>query len=227
MLSRNLRNRAGLSFGACALMLAAGIAVVGMAGCQEQPYQQATSQLNDAKSVQATLISSQKEVELATKYLTDLTAPSQGGVNSKALFDKYSSQVSRVEGCSKNNADSIVAFKASSGKYFASRASQINLIANPDVRNAADASLKDAKAKYQALIVQVDSLNADYPPLVSQLKDLRTLLGNDLSRAGLESADKVTKAAYDKANALRLKTNDVTAALDAFVAQITPESAPK
>lgn len=209
---------------AAAVLAFASLAV--LPGCQTAPYEQADSQVNGAKTVKSSLVEGQKQVETTTKVLSELTDTTQSK-DSRSLFSQYVSQISKVDAAGKNLAASHAAFKTASTNFLNARSAQINAIANPEVRTAADTRLKDAKAKFQALSAQIDSIQADYAPLVSQFNDIKTLLGNDLSKDGLNTASGVTKQVYEKANALRLKTNDVVATIDKFTAEVTPESAPK
>jgi uncharacterized phage infection (PIP) family protein YhgE len=222
-----LRLKKALGFWASVPMVAllgCGVMLV-MPGCQSQPYDQADSQVSNAKGVKVALLDGQKQVEATTKALNDLTDPSKTK-DSKAQFAVYSGQIGKLDTAAKDIATSSAALRTASNNFFTARSSTINSIANPEVRNTADARLKDAKAKFQTLAAQIDSIQADYQPLVTQFNDLKTLLASDLSKSGLTAASEVTKRAYDQANALRLKTTDVVGQIDTFMAEVAPEAAP-
>jgi hypothetical protein len=223
MLRKQFNKNFGLSGASAAMILLGGMVLAALPGCQSHAYEQADTQVADAKGVRGALVHGQKEVDATSKALSDLTGKqTSAGVNSKALFDKYAAELATLGEASKKLNASIATFKETSSKFFAARSGQINSIANPDVRNSADASLKDSKAKFQALATQVDGVAAEYPGVIAAFNDLKTLLSNDLSKSGLESASKVTGAAYEKANNLRLKTDAATAAIDAFTAEVAP-----
>jgi len=159
---------------------------------------------NDVANIKAAVDGSMKALDaLAAAASTD----------PRKAYDKYAKSVDKVESAAETAKKNAEKMQAQGADYFKEWQAQLDTVKNEEIRALA----AERKAKLQDTFANIKKVSQDaktsFPPFLSDLKDLRTALGSDITVQGIDAA----KGAFQKtrANGVEVQKN-----LDALVGEL-------
>ena len=112
--------------------------------------------------------------------------------------------------------------RAQGQAYFAAWEKQMAEVKNPEIRNLA----MQQKAKLQTAFDNIkqysEPLKAQFEPWLSDLKDLRTYLNNDLTTSGVDAAKSLFAKTQAEGMDVQKSMNALVAELNTIAATLTP-----
>jgi hypothetical protein len=166
------------------------------AGCVSKSYEKgaATSAAadNSANAVAQTSV----KVNDVLAALNNLTFKSQGD-----LRDQYDALVSAGKNLNTatDNLDAkVVQMRATAATYIESWTNELAAIQSPELRQRSTERMNEVAAKLKDVDTSYESVKNSFKPFVSDIKDIQTYLGTDLTAGGLNTIkDIVSKTKVD------------------------------
>jgi chromosome segregation ATPase len=210
------------------LMLAALLAAV--AGCQTSNYETGNATAGVLKTSAGKLETSKARVDSTLAALNDLV---DKPANLPAQYAKYSDAVAGLQSSAKDVAAEIADMRAKSTAYFQGWDQQAAQIQNADIKTRSMARKKEVLDRFTKVKLSYTQVSDSYHPFMSDLQDIQTALGTDLTTGGIAAI----KGAAEKANedAIPLKKagddlsedlKDLSAAMSSSVPGQPPAPAP-
>jgi len=176
------------------LALAAVLAVV--AGCASRSFDKgsATSAALQAGADAVAQTSTSVNGVLAT--LNDLTFKSQGDLRNQ--FDAFVSASRNLDASIERLDSRVVALQSTAAIYLSNWTNQMALIQNEDLRNRSTERKNEVSNQLAAVNASYESVKSSLRPFTSDLRDIQTFLGTDLTAGGLAAVkDVVSKTKVD------------------------------
>ena len=198
---------------------------VGFSGCASSGYQQADKTGEGIADFREAIVEAKQSVDGAMASLSKTSETA--ATDPRKAFEAYSKSVDKVEDArakAKSRADDV---KAQGAAYFKQWEKQLAEIANPDIRKMAEdrkAKLNETFAKVAPLLEQAKS---DFDPFLSDLKDLRTFLSNDLTVTGVDAAKGIIKKTRATGTKVQSSLDELIAEMNSIAATLTPAKAAK
>jgi hypothetical protein len=177
------------------LALTTALAVV-LAGCVSHTYDKGAATSTALHSAADAMAQTSTKVTDVLAALNDLTFKSQGDLRKQ--YDALVTATGKLNKSMETLGEKVTVVRNAAAVYSENWSNQLAAITSPDLRahstermNEVTAKLKEMDASYQGV---KNSLN----PFLTDLKDIQTYLGTDLTAGGLASIkDKVAKTKID------------------------------
>jgi hypothetical protein len=140
----------------------------------------------------------------------------------RPAFEKFSASIEKTGNSAGLAAKLGEAMSTDSKNYFDAWLSEINGIANPDIRKASTKRLDTVKKQYDEAIKEVKLVAPLFKPMMSDLEDLKSALGMDLTPAGLKAQSKAVGNANKSLAAFQKPIDKSLEALDKLSTALTP-----
>jgi len=145
----------------------------------------------------------------------------------RKAFKAFAKSVDQVEKSRNKAAKRAADVKAAGAAYFKQWEKELATVNNPEIRALAE----KRKAQLNEIFTRVGPLlqqaKTDFDPFLSNLKDLRTFLSQDLTIAGVDAARDIIKKTREHGVSLQKSLDDLLAEMNSVAAQITPAKAAK
>lgn len=195
------------------LIVAALSAVSGLlAGCgSTKNYKQADKTGEGIAEFKAEILNGKKAID-ATMTALDQVAAS-ASTDPRKAYEQYSKSVGNLESTADKVRKRSEDMQAKGKAYFTQWEQQLAQVKNPEIQKLA----ADRKAKLQEAFDNIktvaEPLKEKFNPWMSDLKDLQTYLGNDLTVNGIDSA----KSLFQKTRAQGM---EVQASMDKLIDEL-------
>jgi hypothetical protein len=139
----------------------------------------------------------------------------------RPAFKAFSKSVDQVEASrakAKKRADEI---KSKGSAYFKQWEKQLAEIANPEISKMAEARKAKLGETFGKVSPLLEEAKADFDPFLSDLKDLRIALGNDLTANGVIAAKDIIKKTNKTGAEVQTSLNALIAEMDSIAAMLT------
>ena len=144
----------------------------------------------------------------------------------RKAFEAFSKSIARVESARAKADKRAAAMRAAGDAYFDQWEAQLASINNPDIRKLAEerkAKLNEIFSKLPPLLEQA---KAGFDPFLSDLRDLRNFLSQDLTVAGVDAAKDIIKKTREHGDTLQESLDELIAEMNSISAALTPSKAP-
>ena len=164
------------------------------------------------KTVDDDVRQAMQQVDATNASLEALIRP--GNSNPRKALDKYSDEVSRMEDRGKRlvkHTDEMIARRS---EYFTEWEKQGNTYTNPEIRGLSEqrrADLSEIYARIPAASIGIKGSIATY---LSDIKEIRTFLSNDLTPKGIESITPAAEKSMKDGENLKEAAKPMVAAID-------------
>jgi phage-related protein len=118
-------------------------------------------------------------------------------------FDKFSGDLNQLQSLAEDVNDKAADMQAKGQDYFKDWNQQLALIKNEDVRTRSAKRAKDVEAKFIAINGSFQEVKSSFKPFMSDLQDIKTYLGNDLTPAGIDAIKKTVAKANKEVKPLK------------------------
>jgi chromosome segregation ATPase len=173
------------------LMLAALLAAA--AGCKTTNYETGNATAGVLKASAGKLETAKGRVDSTLAALNDLV---NNPNNLPAQYAKYSDAVAGLQSSAKDVAAEITDMRSKSTAYFQAWDQQAALIKNADIKTHSLARKKEVLDRFTKVKLSYTQVSDSYHPFMSDLQDIQTALGTDLTADGIAAI----KGAAQKAN---------------------------
>jgi flagellar biosynthesis chaperone FliJ len=183
-----------------------------------------------AQSAQERLAASVKEArEQLQNTRTDLQA-TVGALNDlqkqsgdlRPAYEKFSASIEKTRNSAGLAAKLGETMSTDSKNYFDAWLSEINGISNPDIRKVSTKRLDTVKKQYDEAVKEVKRVAPLFTPMMSDLEDLKSALGMDLTPAGLKAHSKAVGNTNKSLAAFQKPIDKSLEALDKLSTALTP-----
>jgi Protein of unknown function (DUF2959) len=187
------------------LMLAALLAAA--AGCQTSNYQTGNATAGVLNTSAGKLQTAKGRVDSTLAALNDLV---NNPANLPVQYGKYSDAVAGLQSSAGDVAAEIADMRAKSTAYFQAWDQQAALIQNADIRARSLARKKEVLERFTKVKLSYTQVSDSYHPFMSDLKDIQTALGTDLTAGGIAAIKDVAKKANEDAIPLKKAGDDMS-----------------
>jgi hypothetical protein len=201
-------------------MLAAAAALL-VAGCGTTAgYKQADKTGEGIADMRAEIVNGQKAIDQTVLALEQVAATAN--TNPRKAFGHYSKCVSDLEATAAKIRKRSDEMKARGQTYFQQWEQELAQVKNPEIRELAEQQRTKLQASFDNIKQYAEPLKTQFDPWLSDLKDLRTYLHNDLSISGVDAAKSQIAKTRDEGAEVQKSMNALVAELNSVAATLTP-----
>jgi hypothetical protein len=183
-----------------------------MTGCATTGVERATKTTNTMQTVESEYRQVGLQVDATNASLQDLVSPNQTDI--KKAFEKYQTNVTRMEKLGKKLDKDSADMRAQGQKYFSEWENQDAGYTNPQIRQLSDerrVELREAFAQIPEASVGVKGSLHSY---IANVREIRNYLSNDLTPKGVDAITPVARKAVQDGEDLKASVKPVLAAID-------------
>lgn len=170
--------------------------------------------VNLKKSVDATMAALDKVV------LTAATDP-------RKAFKDFDKSLPRVDDSAKKAKKRAEDMKSRGQAYFKDWEKELDSVNNPEIRKLANERKAKLQSTFDSIKNFMEPARDKFNSWLSNLKDLKNYLGNDLTIGGVDAAKDLIAKAKDDGHEVQQNLDKVIAELNTIVATLTPAKANK
>lgn len=200
-----------------AVTLAVATALAGSLAAREAQERLAATVTENLKQIQVTLT----DLQNTAAGLDELR--NQSG-DLRPAYDKFSESVEKTRVSSGEVAKLFEVLSADGETYFGEWLQEIETLENNQIKKASSKRLKAVQKQYDELLEELETVPPLFAPMMSDLDDLKTALGMDLTPAGLKALTKAMNKTDKSLGAFQKSVVDSLAAFDQLVRDLTPEA---
>jgi hypothetical protein len=199
--------------------MAAVAASLLLAGCG-QKYEPAMKAAGEMHAAAADLATTQANIGGAIAALDSLAGAS-GDLRSK--YNTFGKALDKLGKSAKDTEAKANAMREKGEAYFAKWDKEVAAISNEDIRARSDARKAEVKKQFQEVSDLYQSAKAQFTPFWSDLKDIHTALGTDLTPAGIASVKDVIGRAGERGRTLQETARKLADQFTALGAKVSPK----
>jgi septal ring factor EnvC (AmiA/AmiB activator) len=189
------------------------------AACATTGVQRSTN-IADTMAKQTQVIQEAKpQVDAMLASLEELTR-AQGDM--RPTFKKFSDTLDDTEKVAARTRKTGQTIREKEAEYFAEWQKQSTEITNPQIRAATQARQTEVKTKLSSLSQTGKAAGDLYDPFISNMKDIRTYLSNDLTTSGVKKIEPTIEKARRDGAALQKALDDFNRASADVQASLRP-----
>ena len=186
-------------------------------------YKQADKTGAGAAEFRVEILKGQNAINDTMKALGQVAATAN--TNPRKAFEQYSDSLANLESVAEKAKKRGAEMKAQGQAYFAQWEKQMAQVKNPEIRNLAVQQKAKLQATFDSIKQYTEPLKAQFDPWLSDLKDLRTYLSNDLTTSGVDAAKGLSAKTQSEGMEVQKSTNALVAELNTIAATLTPAKA--
>ncbi len=187
-----------------------------LVGCKTAGYKQADKTGEGIASFRDEIVKGKKAIDSTMTALDGIAASAT--TDPRKAYEQYSKSVANLESTANKVRKRSQDMQEKGKAYFAQWEQELTQVKNPEIQQLA----AQRKAKLNEVFDNINTvaapLKAKFDPWMSDLKDLQTYLGNDLTINGIDAA----KGLFEKT---RTSGMEVQKSMDALVAELNTISA--
>lgn len=143
------------------------------------------------------------------------------GKELKKRYESFSKEVRELEEDQKHATSDIDEMKTTGAEYFTSWDASINQMANPDLKQASSERRTKVMKDHDELSATLSDIGSQLQPFMSNLQDLKSFLGTDLSPINVAKAGDMIQKSQADALALKEKIAGAQTTLRQFLSETT------
>jgi uncharacterized phage infection (PIP) family protein YhgE len=199
-------------------------AAVIFSGCATSGYKQADKTGQGIAEFRDEVLNVKKAVD---ESMTALNQTAEAAATDpRKAFDTFSKSVDKVESARNKAAKRAADVKAAGAEYFKQWEAQLATISNPDTRALAQKRKDKLNETFSKVGPLLEEAKKDFDPFLANLKDLRTLLSQDLTVAGVDAAKSPIKKSRASGVKVQESLDDLIAEMNSISATLTAAKVP-
>jgi hypothetical protein len=199
-------------------------AVVVFAGCgTTSGYKQADKTGEGIAEFREAILNGKKAIDDTMNSLSQVAASAT--TNPRKAFERYSKDVANLESAANDARKCSQEVKDQGKAYFAQWEKQLAEVKNPDIRALAVERKAKLQQAFDTIRQYAEPLKAQFNPWLSDLKDLRQYLANDLTIAGVDAAKPLFAKTQNEGFEVQKSMDALVSELNTVAASITPAKA--
>jgi uncharacterized phage infection (PIP) family protein YhgE len=204
--------------------LTASLAI--LAGCASSSYDKSAATGTALQATATEIYQGNAQLTQVLASLNNLVERPQADL--RPQFDKFTADLDKLQSLAEDVNDKATDMQAKGADYFKDWNQQLATIKNEDVRARSAKRAKEVEAKFFAINGSFQEAKTAFKPFMSDLQDIKTALGNDLTPTGIDTIKKTVAQANKEAKPLKKsisKLGDDFKSLGVAMSPMTP--APK
>ena len=198
--------------------------VVVFAGCgTTSGYKQADKTGEGIAEFREAILNGKKAIDDTMNSLSQVAASAT--TNPRKAFERYSKDVANLESAANDARKCSQEVKDKGKAYFAQWEKQLAEVKNPDIRALAVERKAKLQQAFDTIRQYAEPLKAQFNPWLSDLKDLRQYLANDLTIAGVDAAKPLFAKTQNEGFEVQKSMDALVSELNTVAASITPAKA--
>jgi septal ring factor EnvC (AmiA/AmiB activator) len=199
--------------------LVLSLGTLAAAGCGTLGFERSTSIADTMAKQTKQIQEASPQIDMMLASLEELTR-AQGDL--RPAFKKFSDTMDETEKVAARTRKTGQTIREKEAEYFSEWQSQAAGIANPQIKAATQARQAEVKAKLGDLSQTGKVAGDAYEPFISDMKDIRTYLSNDLTTGGLRKIEPTIEKARRDGAALQKALDEFNRASDGVQASLKP-----
>jgi hypothetical protein len=144
--------------------------------------------------------------------------------NPRKAFERYTKSLSNLESAADKARKRAREMREQGQAYFANWEKQMEQVQNPEIRALAAKRRAELQTTFDNIKKYTEPLKAQFDPWLSDLRDLRAYLGNDLTVTGVDAAKKLFARTQSEGLEVQKSMDALVAELNTVAATLTPAS---
>jgi hypothetical protein len=138
----------------------------------------------------------------------------QHAPDTKAAFDQFVATSKKLEDATDDSQTARTNLRAHGVDYFAEWERSNSTILDSGMKQTAQARRNQMQERFSEVDLAIDEAIASYRPYLARIKDVRTVMANDLSTAGLQSVDSPVETVMKEGNDVARRLDKVIKTVD-------------
>jgi hypothetical protein len=172
-----------------------------LAGCASKGYEKGAATGQALQAAADKINQGITQIDVTLTALTNLVNNPKGDLVPR--FNKYSDEVKNLKSLSVDVNDKATAMQAKGQDYFAAWNQQLAMIKNQDIKQRSADQLKAVTDKFKDISNSYQEVKTRFKPFMSDLEDIQTYLGTDLTDGGVSAIRKTADKVNDEAGPLK------------------------
>ena len=198
--------------------LAAVLAV--LAGCVSKSYDKGTATATALQNSADAVAQTSGKVNDVLAALNNLTFKSQGDLRDQ--FDALVSASKNLDSANENLDAKVVQMRDAAVAYAENWTNQIAAIQSPELRQRSTDRMNEVTAKLKDVDSSYEGVKNSFKPFTSDIKDIQTYLGTDLTAGGLNTIKDIVSKTKVDAVPLRDSIKQLQASFSNLSAALSP-----
>ena len=204
-------------------VLGTGAAIL-LTGCgTTSGYKQADKTGAGIAEFRDEIVVGKKAIDTTMMALSEIAATAN--TDPRKAYEKYSKEVANLESTAAKIRKRSQSMQAQGQAYFKQWEREMAQVNNPEVRKLAEQRKAKLQETFESIRKYAEPLKAQFDPWMSDLKDLKVYLGNDLTIAGVDSAKSLFSKTTNEGLEVQRSMDALVAELNTVAATITPAKA--
>jgi Protein of unknown function (DUF2959) len=179
-----------------ALNLALAATLIAAAGCVSKSYDKGAATSAALESSADAVAQTTSSVGDVLASLNNLTFKSAGDL--RVQYDAFVTAVKNLDKSNENLDAKVIQLRVAAATFAENWSNQMTTIQNPDLRSRSAARMNEVTAQLKNVDASYEGVKNSFKPFTSDLKDIQTYLGTDLTAGGLATIkDVVSKTKVD------------------------------
>jgi chromosome segregation ATPase len=174
--------------------LALAAALTALVGCASSNYEKGAATSASITDAANKIAAGKVKIDTVLTSLNDLVNTSQGDLQPK--YKQFSTAVDDLQSAAQDVKDRVADMRTKGDEYFKAWDEQLAQIKNEDIKNRSTERKNTVQKEFTDIRKSYTEVQMSYQPFMSDVKDIQTALGNDLTMQGIASI----KGAAEKAN---------------------------
>jgi hypothetical protein len=171
-------------------------ALLAAAGCVSKSYDKGAATATALQASADAVSETSTRVNDVLAALNNLTFKSQGDLRDQ--YDAFVSTTKNLDKANENLDSKVVHMRDAAAAYGESWSNHLAMIQNSDLRTRSTGRMDEVTAKLKDVDASYEGVKNSFKPFTSDLKDIQTYLGTDLTAMGLATIkDIVSKTKVD------------------------------
>ena len=176
------------------LVLAAALAIV--AGCVSKSYDKGAATATALQASADAVAQTSTSVNGVLAALNNLTFKSQGDLRDQ--YDAFVTASKNLDNANDNLESKVIGMRNAAAVYSESWSNQVTMIQSAELRQRSTDRMNEVTTKLKDVDTSYEGVKNSFKPFTSDVKDIQTYLGTDLTAAGLNTIkDIVSKTKVD------------------------------
>lgn len=188
------------------------VAISGLSGCATTGMQRSEKTNTSMQTVETDIRQAMAQVDVTSASLEELVRPGQSDV--KKAFGKYSDSVEKMDTLGKRLFNHVDKMSAQGKDYFEEWQKQGNAYTNPEIQSLSEQRRSDLNTEYAKIAAASVGVKGAYKAYMSDNREIKTYLSNDLTSKGVESITPVSQKSVRDGDNLKESVRPVLGAID-------------
>jgi archaellum component FlaC len=200
------------------LALAALLAVA--AGCVSKSYDKGAATSAALSSTADAVAQTSTRVNDVLAALNNLTFKSQGDLRDQ--YDAFVSAAKNLDASTDNLEAKVIQMRNAAAVYAESWSNQLAMIQSPELRQRSTDRLNEVTTKFKDVDTSYEGVKNSLKPFTSDVKDIQTYLGTDLTAGGLDTIKDIVSKTKVDAVPLRDSVKQLQASFSSLGTALSP-----